>query len=774
MTSSAPEVIPESAVAISSNDISVDGIGYFDQKNREFVLNTPLAPRPWKNILWNMGYNAQPTHCSGGISYSREPTDGQITLLNWSGNKYIYLQNTDTGELFNPGYAPLCDDSYHSFEHRIGLNTSKTMLEQYGLQVEVTQSVDATHPREYFEIRVHNIRNAISQWRIVFLCELNLSMGDGKFGATDVFRARHSTDCRVIETTNLLDSTGQHTAWLEASEPLNGHLFDQTDFTGAYGSRARPQSLLKQWPDDHSPIESPILAGFIDCVFKPGTERQMHFTLGLGQRVTTDDQRVTRSDIANSRDQQSAWQNELYSRIEVETPDAEFDLFVNTWIKHQLTYCAYWNRGWGKGFRDSNQDAWAFTLLDASRSREMILDCLPYQYPDGRTVRRWAPIVRDQYNDGGAWLIFATHAYIAESGDVDVLQHEAPFFESDQRGTTYEHLKRAVDYLWEHRGDRGLCLMPFGDWNDRLTGVGREGRGQSVWTSMALVESFAKMIEIATLCDAKQDAKAFASRHAELISIIRREAWTGQWYSRAFTDAGAPVGAPTNEHGSIYVLPQAWSMLSGIATQEQTPHIVQAVRERLECAHGFRLLTPPYQNYDPAIGHLSATPPGTLENGGNYCHGTMFMAYALCMTKQVDYGLDIFKRILPTNPNNPPGVSRQEPFSLTNSYAAPESGDRAGRSLFSWRTGAAGWAFRCAIEGILGVKAVIGGLQISGDLPTDWPHAKLTRTYRGRKLVIHWRRTGQTSRTLNGIPINDDPICTESLSDEINVLEITL
>ncbi len=752
----------------------VEGFGYFDPEAREFVLTTPHAPRPWKNILWNPTFNAQPTQVSGGVSYRREPQSGDIVLLNWSGHKYIYLQNTNSGELFSVGYSPICDDAHCEFEHRIGLNTSTTRLEHYGLEVRLTQSVDVTLPREYFEITLINHRNIAEPWRVIFFSDINLSLGDGKFGADDSFTANAWQDRQVLQILNRQDHTGQYAAWLESSLPLKGHLFNRDDFTGVYGSYARPRAILKQWPTTHSPIDAPILAGYVDCYLTPGKARELHFTLGLGERKVDDLPRVSQQHITLSKAKQLKQLDELYARVEVETPDAEFDLFVNTWIKHQLNYCAYWTRGWGKGFRDSNQDAWAYTLLDAKRSRKMILDCLPYQFADGRTVRRWGPIVRDQYNDGGAWLIFATHAYIAESGDADILEIEAPFFESEESGTVYEHLKRAVDYLWEHRGDRGLCLMPFGDWNDRLTGIGREGRGQSVWTSMALVESFAKMMQIAGRVGPQEDAIVFAERHAELTETIRREAWNGQWYSRAFTDAGQPVGAPSNAFGAIYVLPQAWSMLAGIATDEQIPQIVHAVKERLECAHGFRLLTPPYQGYDPSIGHLSATPPGTLENGGNYCHGAMFMAYALCMTKQVDYGLDIFKRILPTNPQNPPSVSMQEPYSLSNTYAAPESGERSGRSLFSWRTGAAGWAFRCAIEGILGVKASFAGLEISGDLPSAWQHASMTRTYRGKKLMIQWRRTGDSSRTLNGIPVASAPITINMLAEGDNRLEITL
>ncbi|WOO41469.1 GH36-type glycosyl hydrolase domain-containing protein [Rubellicoccus peritrichatus] len=747
--------------------------GYFDNETKEFVLETPFAPRHWKNILWNKTFNAQPNQASGGISYLREK-DGRIILLNWSGEKYIYLQNLKTGQIFNPGFSPICDKSFSAFECRYGLSTSTTRIEQHGLKVEVVQSVDSKKAQEYFELSLNNLRSNSESWRIIFFADLNLSAGDGKFGADDYFAGSTSQGSRRLEITNKSIPDGSHTAFLECDHTFGDSLFDLNDFTGVYGSIARPEALLENWPTETRPIQSPALAGYIDCELAPHTNKSMLFTLGL---VSKDQQSSsslsTKSQVESSRQKQTDWFKNLYEQIEVATPDAEFDLFVNTWIKHQLTYCAYWNRGWGKGFRDSNQDAWAFTLLDPARSRDMILDCLPYQYADGRTVRRWAPIVRDQYNDGGTWLIFATHAYLSETGDTDILNHVSPFFESDESGSVYEHLKRGADYLWDNRGDRGLCLMPFGDWNDRLTGIGKDGKGQSVWTTMALLESLKKLEEIARLTNKSEDVTCFSERHTCLLEVLRKEAWNGKWYSRAFNDAGDPVGSPDCAEGAIYLLPQAWSILCGIATDEQIPQLIKAVHEELETVHGFRLLSPPYSKYDPSIGHLSATPPGQLENGGNYCHGTMFMAYALCMAKHTDYALDIFKKIFPTNPDNPPAVSRQEPFSLTNSYFAPESGELAGRSLFSWRTGTAGWAFRCAIEGIMGVKADINGLEVRGDLPSGWNQASMTRTMRGKKLNIIWQKTGEVSRTLNGVPVGNDALDPDAWPKDTNELNIT-
>ncbi|MBC2600421.1 GH36-type glycosyl hydrolase domain-containing protein [Puniceicoccus vermicola] len=756
--------------------IPVKPWGYFNVSANEFVLDTPHTPRPWKNILWNETYNAQPTQLSGGISYKRYE-DGTILLLNWSGHKYFYLKNLETGETFSPSIAPLSNKGFEAYEHTTGLSYSTTKITQCGLEVSVVHSVDSTLPREYFELSLKNLRDTAQPWRLVFFCDINLRCVDNKFGSADRFEGEVLSDHRRIITRNLSDPRNDHAAFLEASVPFDGYAFETEDFTGLTGSLARPDAVLEEWPTHLNPVQAPILAAHIDCTIPAGESEKSFFTLGLpdaqGYDLSTMEL-TTREQIQQSKDQQESRFTSTYESLNLQTPNTEFDLFVNTWFKHQLHYCAFWNRGWEKGFRDSNQDAWAFALLKPERSRQMILDCLPYQYADGRTVRKWGPVDRDAYNDGGTWLIFASHAYLAETGDFDLLQMESPFFESEDRGTCYEHLRRCVDYLWNNRGDKGLCLMPYGDWNDRLTGPGKEGKGQSVWTTMALAESLRKMVEIAEQCGYQEDALEYKTKREEITETLRREAWNGEWYSRAFNDFGKPVGAPENSEGSIYLLPQAWSIIAGIATPDQFPSLIEAVESKLQTTHGFRLLTPPYRQFDPSIGHLSATQPGYLENGGNYCHGTMFMTYALSLADQREKSLEALMSTLPINPDNPPSISRQEPYSITNSYAAPESGKMSGRSYFSWRTGAAGWALRCAVEGIMGVTATMKGLEIADALPVaDWDSASVVRHYRGRKVRIQWKRTGTASRTLNGVECESGPLTTKDLWEAENQLEIT-
>ncbi|WOO40324.1 GH36-type glycosyl hydrolase domain-containing protein [Rubellicoccus peritrichatus] len=759
------------------DQLPVEQWGHFDIPNQEFVLTHPCPPRQWKNILWNRHFNTQPTQASSGINYRRD-SDGRCILLNWTGDRYFYLQNKTTGECFNPGFYPACNETWTNFSSRYGLGYQVTNMECLGLSVELSHTIDPEHPIEYFNLRITGKVEDPSSWRLVFYSELDLKQNDGIFANSPHYVARISSNQKRMEMLNQSATSTDYNAALECSLPIEDHCFEREEFIGTYGNLSNPSALDGDWPKATHAIDNAIFAASVSLDELSAGTIEVAFSISNKTEQTKDinnrHDELSPNLIREKLSLQKNFYTEAYTNPSVKTPDATFDLFTNTWIKHQLTYCAYWNRGWGKGFRDNAQDAWAYSLLDPKHARFMIRESLPYQFSDGRTVRRWAPVVRHQYNDGGIWLVLATHAYLAETSDYAFLDEEEPFFESEETGDVYEHLKRSLDYLWDNRGQHGLCLMPFGDWNDRLTGVGKAGKGESVWTTMALAEGLRRLASIADKSGRANEVQTLNERREVILEILQKEAWNGEWYNRAFKDDGSPLGAPEDKEAFIFILPQAWSILCGLASASQRKQIVRAVQEHLEMEHGFRLFYSPITKYDSSIGHLSAVAPGRLENGGNYCHGSLFMIYALCEAGEVDYALDIYHRLLPVNPKNPPSKSRQEPFSLTNSYAAPEAGDYSGRSMFPWRTGAAGWAFRSALEGILGVIPTLDGLVVRGTLPSSWHHASLTRDFRGFTIRITWQKNGKPGRQLNGIPCENEPLSKSNLKPGINEYHISI
>lgn len=163
--------------------------------------------------------------------------------------------------------------------------------------------------------------------------------------------------------------------------------------------------------------------------------------------------------------------------VRIQTPDQRMNNLFNTWTKQQVVLCAQVGRGATRGYRDALQDAWGYTSFDADAARDKIVEALEHQYADGHAPRAWMPLNERHYSDSQVWIPMAVNGYLKETGDFAFLERTVPFLDGSP-GTVWEHSRRAMEYLYADRGVHALVLAHCGDWNDSLTGIGKEGRGK--------------------------------------------------------------------------------------------------------------------------------------------------------------------------------------------------------------------------------------------------------------------------------------------------------
>ena len=84
--------------------------GYFDDKNREYVITTPRTPLPWINYLGNQDFFTLISNTCGGYSFYKDARLLRITRYRYNdvpadGNgKYIYIKDGDT--VWNTAWKP--------------------------------------------------------------------------------------------------------------------------------------------------------------------------------------------------------------------------------------------------------------------------------------------------------------------------------------------------------------------------------------------------------------------------------------------------------------------------------------------------------------------------------------------------------------------------------------------------------------------------------------------------------------------------------------------
>ena len=84
--------------------------GYFDDRNKEYVITTPQTPLPWINYLGSEDFFSLVSNTAGGYSFYRDARMRRLTRYRYNNSPLdmdghrIYIKDGDT--VWNPGWQP--------------------------------------------------------------------------------------------------------------------------------------------------------------------------------------------------------------------------------------------------------------------------------------------------------------------------------------------------------------------------------------------------------------------------------------------------------------------------------------------------------------------------------------------------------------------------------------------------------------------------------------------------------------------------------------------
>lgn len=717
---------------------TIQKYGRFNHQQHCFEL-TEEPPRKWVNLHYNkIGDNemySEITNIGDGFTWCRDAAGRTCVLVNYD-NKYLYIRDDETNTVFCPWGQPApqqVSDKLCRYWH------AKTEISGTAAQLKATQRifVPAEHTMEVWTVTVENLSDRPREVSLFGYAMFQLTGCDheGRGVWKDNFGEVHPEIQGVMVTNRNVDVP---------SERFKGFLVTTANYSGASAYRDNftrsdfgygTPKILWGWNADNKPGYGPDCAGIVQVRLHipPHSSARADFLLGQCsnvQEVKSILDATTPAIIDRWCDEQMQREEQKAAMFTIESGNPDYDGMFNFFLKKQL-YSYLINKS---GFRDNMQVDTAIALFDLPAAQDNLLRALASQYPNGSVPHSFRPLNRLQYSDKPAWIMLTVPGLVYESGDLGILDKVVPYFESEEQGTVWDHMLRAMRFLASDVGVNGLCNQHHADWNDGLEATKEAGERESVMVTQQLCYGLLQVQKLAGYRGDSAVAQEAAALYQTFKERLNTRAWDGEWYVRTICADGYRIGSKANEEGSIFLNTQSWAILSETADEKRAASCMGSVDERLEEDLGFRICTPSFSRYDARVGRMSNSMPGQSENGGCYCHAAGFKGVADCMMGRAEEAWRTFVKVAPDNPENPVEQSQMEPFSFTNSFSKVEH--IYGRAGYPWRTGTAAWMTVLLIEWILGARRSMEGLLIDPCMSASLKQVRLTRTFRGAVYAI--------------------------------------
>jgi N,N'-diacetylchitobiose phosphorylase len=774
--------------------------GYFDNQNREYVIDRVDTPVSWTNYIGTQDMCGVFNQTAGGYLFYGSSEYHRITRfrpngvpMDWPGH-YVYLRDDADGDYWSISWQPVgkpLDQAYYACRH--GLSYCRYLCDYKKIHAEQTLFIAQDDPVEFWDVTVRNDDSEARSISVFSYCEFSfhqIDMDNRNFQMS-LYASGSRFENGVIEHDLYYEEDGYQ--FFTSSFDPDGYETVREAFTGPYRTERNPLALVRGECSDSAELGGNHCA----CLQKkltiaPGESVRLIFLLGEGgveNGLAMRKQYASPAAADAQFDKLRMFWDKKLDCMQVDTPSAGMNAMLNIWTLYQSQINVIFSRfssfievggRTGLGYRDTAQDAMCVPHSDPQTCRRRLVQLLRAETragyglhlfeprwfePDQKTQSFRSPTVvptperasivhglNDACSDDALWLVAAVVQYVRETGDFSFADALVTYADGGEE-PVYDHLKRILDFSTDQVGAHGVCKGLRADWNDCLN----LGGGESAMVSFLHYWALNQFAALAKKLGRAADALRYEGIAAQVKDTCERELWDGEWYIRGITANGRSIGTKSDAEGRVHLESNAWAVLSGAASPEHGRLALKAMLDNLYTPYGLMLNAPPYTKADDDIGFVTRVYPGLKENGSIFSHPNPWAWGAACALGDGGAAMMLYDALCPYYQNDKIEVRQAEPYSYCQ-FVVGKAHAAFGRARHPFMTGSAGWSYFAATEYILGVRPDFDQLIVDPCIPPEWKGFSVSRIWRGATFDIHVENPNGVSRGVRLIRVDGKPV----------------
>lgn len=788
--------------------------GYFDNRNREYVIDRVDVPVSWTNYIGLKDMYGVFNHTAGGYLLHKSPEYHRITRFRPNGvpmdgpGHYVYLRDQDSGDYWSVSWQPVGKPREH-FSCRHGLSYIRYHSDYSGIDAEQKLFVAMDDPVEIWDVRLRNDSGRVRNLAVFSYLEFSfhqIAMDNQNFQMSLYASGSRCVD-GVIENDLYYEEKGYQ--FFTSDFTPDGFDCLRDTFLGSYRTERNPVVVETgecrgsfQKGGNHCGCLKKLLT------LQPGQEARLLFLLGEGgveagkaMREKYTQARVD-EDFLRLRE---FWDSKL-SCLQVSTPNEGMNTELNIWNLYQSEINVMFSRftsfievggRTGLGYRDTAQDAMMVPHSNPEKCRSRLVELLKALTREGYGLHlfepRWfepeqaeqsfrSPTVvptpdksqivhglKDACADDALWLVSSVVQYIRETGELEFADRMVTYADGGEE-TVYEHLKRILEFSARQVGANGICKGLRADWNDCLN----LGGGESAMVSFLHHWALLNFAALARRLGRDGDAGHYEAMAAHVKEVCQKVLWDGKWFIRGITADNRRIGTQADTQGRVHMESNTWAVLSGVADREQGLLAMDSVDEYLYTPYGLMLNAPCFTRPDDGIGFVTRVYPGLKENGAIFSHPNPWAWCAEAILGRGSRAMKFYNALCPALQNDMIEVRQAEPYSYCQ-FVVGRDHTAFGRARHPFMTGSSGWAYYAATEYLLGVRPDFDSLTVDPCVPADWKEFSVRRRWRGAEYQIHVSNPagvekGVAAMTLDGKPVKKLPVMPAGTVAQVEVV----